>query len=248
MSIDFSSLADDFFINLNVQTTLTLPDSRETILHFCEVIQKQFPEMTQFYQRESGDFVLEADRDKGSYRWMEIQSNRLTAGFFNPPTAEDAYDFHRWLLDRSVYFLGIASIDIEALDVLYGFNLDYRGNRDAIVARALYGGSPLGGLIEDGGCKPIQCDPTLVIGLDEECYMQARINLETRCSSYQVRTGNFDEEPISVYLTVRTYPRPGRLLNMQDSFIDQSEQGEQMLTRHVIPQVIRPIASAIAAS
>jgi len=73
MSIDLLSAADDFFMNLNLQTTLALPTSRESILHFCEAVQKEFKSMASFYQRETGEYVLEGNRESGKYRWLEIQ-------------------------------------------------------------------------------------------------------------------------------------------------------------------------------
>ena len=248
MSMDLRSLADDFFVNLNLQTTLSLPDSRETILHFCEAVQKEFVEMTSFYQRETGEFVLEGDRDSGSYQWMELQSRRLTAGFFNPPDVAAAYRMHRWLLERSMYYLGVSGLDIECMDVLFGFNLDYMGNRDAIVADALLGNSPLGNLLSAGGTNPIEFEPSLVLALEEECYLQARLSLETRSSSYQVRTGQYEDEPISVYFTVRQYPRLHKVLEFQKSFERQCEACEELTERLIVPNVIEPIAKAIASA
>ncbi len=248
MSTDFSGLADDFFVNLNLQTTLALPNSRESLLHFCEAVQKEFPSMTAFYQRESGDFVLEGDRESGSYRWMELSAHRLSAGYFNPPELAKAQRLHTWLLDRSVYFLGVSPLDIDALDVLMGFNMDYRGNRDAIVAQALFSGAPLSSLLSEGSEKCVECEPSVVIALDEDCYLQARLSLETRSNSYQVRTGNYDDEPISIYFTIRRYARPGHLIEMKQAFADQVEMCEDLVARQVIPQVLNPIASAIASA
>lgn len=248
MPMDFRGLADDFFVNLNLQTTLALPDSRETILHFCEAVQKEFAEMTSFYQRDSGEFVLEGDRDSGTYQWMELQSRRLTAGFFNPPDLSRAYRMHQWLLERSLYYLGVSGLDIECLDVLFGFNLDYVGNRDTIVAEALLGNSPLGNLLSLESARPIEFEPSLVMALEEECYLQARLSLETRSSSYQVRTGNYEDEPISVYFTVRQYPRLHRVMELQDSFKRQCEVCEDLSERIIVPNVIQPIATAIASA
>ncbi len=246
--MDYNSVSDDFFVNLDLQTALALPDSRETILHFCEAVQKEFQEMASFYQRESGEFVLEGNRDSGSYPWMELQSHRVSAGHFNPADLETAYGLHRWLLERVVYFLGIGGLDVEALDVVYGFNLDYCGNRDAVVSQALLEGSPLAALTAEHPIKMIEFQPTVVIAMEEDCYTQARLSLETRCSSYQVRTGNYDDEPISVYFTLRRYPSPGEVLNIRDSFAHQCEMAEDLIDRIVIPQVVNPLAAAIAAA
>lgn len=244
--MDFSSVADDFYVNMNLQTTLSLPNSRETILHFVEAVQKEYRQMTSFYQRESGEFILEGDRDSGVYQWMELQSHRLSAGFFNPPSLEEAYALHRWLLERSVYFLGVGGIDVDALDVLYGFNLDYRGNRDSLVAQALLGGSPLGVLATDLPGPAIEFEPNMVITLNDDCYLQARLSMETHSNSYQVRTGQYDDEPVSIYFTVRQYPKPGQVLDINQSFRQQCRIGEDLTAKFVVPQIIRPISAAIA--
>lgn len=248
MKNDFRNIADEFFVNLNLQTTLSLPDSRETILHFCEAVQKEFPSMTSFYRRETGEYVLEGNHDSGSYQWMELQSHHLSAGYFNPPTVEDAVRMHRWLLDRSTYYLGITGLDVECLDLLLGFNFDFLGNRDAIVAQAIYGGTPLWTLATDGSAKPIECEPCLVIGLEEDCYLQAKVSLETRSNSYQVRTGQYEDEPISIYFTVRQYPQPDRKFDHRESFENQVEKCTDLVGRIVVPQIIGPIAAAIASA
>ena len=244
----FHDVADDFFVNTNIQTTLALPSSRETVLHFFEAVQKEFSQMTSFFQRETGEFVLEGDREGGTYPWLELQPRHFSAGYFNPADVEAAYRYHQWLLDRSVYYLGLSSLDIECMDVLYGCNLDYLGNRDAIVAQAMLMNSPLGSLLADEHARAIEFEPSMVIALDEGCYLQARLSLETRSSSYQVRTGQYEDEPISIYFTVRRHPVPGRLLDMKESFIQQCQIGEDMVQRVVIPQIIEPIAAAIASA
>ncbi len=246
MSMEFSNVADDFFVNSNLQTTLALPTGRETVLQFCEAAGKEFRGMTNFYRRDSGEHVLEGDRDAGSYQWLELHSRSMSAGFFNPPSLAVAYSLHAWLLERSIYYLGVSGLDVECLDVLYGFNLDFRGNRDAVAARALLDGSPLTGLTGLEAAKPVEFDPGLVIALDEECNLQARLSLDTRSSSYQIRTGSYDDEPISIYFTVRQYPPPGRAFDMKASFQRQCEVGEDLVRRVVIPNVVQPIAAAIS--
>lgn len=246
MTMDLPNAADDFFVNVSLQTTLALPKNRETVLHFFEAVQKQFPLMSSLYQRERGVFVLEGDRESGTYPWMEIESHRLSAGYFNPPQPDDAHKLHEWLLDRIIYYLGVSPLDVDSLDVLYGFNLDYKGNRDAIVAQALLGGSPLGGFLADSEAATIECEPGVVITLDEECYLQARLSLETRNSSFQVRTGTYDDEPISIYFTVRQFPRPGQVFDLAGGYPRQRDICEDYCHRLVGPQVLHPISATIA--
>jgi hypothetical protein len=245
MSFDFNNVADDFFVNMNLQTTLALPTARETVLQFCEAVQKEFRGMTSFYQRESGEYVLESDHEEGAYQWLELQTHRLSAGYFNPPSLDDARRLHNWLLERSLYFLGVSGLDVDCLDVLFGFNLDFRGNRDAVAARALLDGSPLAAFT-GGSMNAIEFEPSLVVALDESCYFQARLSLETRSSSYQVRLGSYEEEPISIYLTLRQYPQPGKVMNPVKALEQQLAAGEEMVRRLVIPNVVQPIAAAIA--
>ena len=245
--MEYGTVADDFFVNMNLQTTLELPDNRETVLHFFEAVQKEFRAMTSFFQRDSGEFVLEGDHEGGSYPWMELQVRRISSGFFNPPDMDEACRMHLWLLDRLIYFLGVSPLDVECLDVLLGFNLDFQGNRDAVVADALLTGSPLGALLSEISPRALECEPTVVLSLDTPCCLQARLSLETRSSSYQVRTGQYADEPVSIYFTIRKYPSPGEVLDLQASFAEQREICEDLACRSIIPNVIQPIAEAIAA-
>ena len=54
----YSSLCDDFGVYVYLNTKMELPSNRETVLHFFESLRKQFPEMTDFDKRETGEFVL----------------------------------------------------------------------------------------------------------------------------------------------------------------------------------------------
>ena len=80
----YSSLSDDFYVNMNLSTEMDLPTGRESVLQFFERLQKQFPTMSNFYSREKGDFILEADKDHGQYRWCTIEARRLCSGQVNP--------------------------------------------------------------------------------------------------------------------------------------------------------------------
>ncbi len=247
MSNSFANFSDDFFLNIDLHTALPLPQGRETVLQYCEAVQKQFPGMSDFYQRETGAYVLEGDRNATTYRWMELETRRLSSGHFNPEELQEAYDQHAWVLDRSKYFLGISHLDVESLDLVYGFNLDYHGNRDAIVCDALLSGSRMASLLTETESVALNFEPTMIIALDRDCSMQARLAIETRNSSYQVRTGNYEDEPISIYFTIRGYPRPDERFDLAKALHSEIQAGEDLITRLVIPQIIRPIASAISA-
>ena len=44
----YASFCQDFYVNMRINTQLTLPHNRETVLHFFERVQKEYPAMTQF--------------------------------------------------------------------------------------------------------------------------------------------------------------------------------------------------------
>ena len=58
----YNTEADDFYINVNLNTELELPSGRDTVLHYFEQMKKAFPELRNFYTRESGDLVSRATR------------------------------------------------------------------------------------------------------------------------------------------------------------------------------------------
>ena len=62
----YSSLCDDFGVYVYINTKMELPNQRETVLHFFDAVQKSCPQMTDFDCKESGEFVLEEDREQGS--------------------------------------------------------------------------------------------------------------------------------------------------------------------------------------
>src|SRR6266436_3993485 len=85
--IPYSSLCDDFGVYVYVNTKMELPSNRETVLHFFESLRKTFPQMTDFDCRDNGEYVLEEDREQGSYRWVTLESQRICSGHVNPPRA-----------------------------------------------------------------------------------------------------------------------------------------------------------------
>ena len=109
------------------------------------------------------------------------------------------------MLDLAPHLLTISVLDCEALDVMYGFDFTYTGNHDEVVAEALGVSPGMEGLLEVPGARVINFEPSITLTLDESCRLQCRLSIETRTNAFQVRTGDFPEEQISVYFTVRQY-------------------------------------------
>ncbi len=103
MYTPFASVCDDFYVNMRLATQLSLPHNRETVLHFFERVQRQFPEMSRFRKYDNGDLSIEENRDNDAYRWVTLESRRLCAGHVNPESLEDSLKLHSLLLQQVPY-------------------------------------------------------------------------------------------------------------------------------------------------
>src|SRR5271154_1887090 len=243
----YSSLCDDFGVYLYLNTKMPLPSSRESILHFFDGLRKTYPQMTDFDARESGEFVLEEDRETGSYRWVTVEQRRLCSGYVNPPEVELADTQHEHILAVGPYHLDLTALDCEALDVLFAFDFMYSGNHDEVVAEALGLTGPLEGLMQMPGSRVINYEPAVMLSLDDTFRLQCRLAIETRTTTYQVRTGQFPEAPISVYFTVRQYWGRQSFKTLAESYHNQRRLCQELVDSHVLPGVIKPLAQTIAA-
>jgi len=246
MYAPFASVCDDFYVNMRLATQLSLPHNRETVLHFFERVQRQFPEMSRFRKYDNGDLSIEENRDNDSYRWVTLESRRLCAGHVNPESLDESLKLHGLLLQQAPYELGLSPVEVDYLDILFGFDLSFRGNHDEIISESLLGESPLNCLMEEQGAKAVDIQPSITVALSEDCRLQGRIDVVTRTNSYQVRTGDYSDDVISVYLIVRRYwgdrPKEG----FEKVFGQLVERAERLCNNHIVPRILRPISSAIA--
>lgn len=247
MAASYNALCDDFYVNMTLNTELELPSERDTILHFCERIQRQFPTMNSFYQRETGDFCLDEDRESGSYRWVTVEKDRICCGHINPGSLEEADELHKLVLELIPFALGVNHLDVNALDVLYGMDFDYQGNHDEILAEALFRDTAFNTLLDMPGAKPLGFDPAIIVSLSDDCRMQARISVESRTGAYQIRTGKFKEEDqLSLYLSIRQYPDPANRFDSLAAYDQQRNLCNELMSDRVVPNFVQPIVDAIA--
>ena len=129
----YASLCDDFGVSTYLHGKLDMPTGRETVLHFFEAVQKAFPKMTDFEKRSDEEYLLEEDRDAGSYRWASLDKRRLCSGFVNPPSIEDADAHNERILEIAPY------------------HLDLLGDADRVDGRAVLLRLPLPGEPRRGG-------------------------------------------------------------------------------------------------
>jgi hypothetical protein len=242
----YESLCDDFYVNLNLGTEMDLPKNRETILHYFERIQKTYPQMRNFYGRDRNDFVLEEDKDRGQYRWCTTETRRVCSGQVNPDSLDGVLDQHRLVLELAPYMLSVSPLDCESLDLLFGFDFTYRGNHNQLVREALGYSPALERLADLSGDKLLSCEPSITLALDDECRTQCRVSVETRTSAYHVRSGDFPEEQLSVYVSARHYGS----LPPNTTFVDTLEKLRgvcvELIENHVIDSVLQPLQRTIA--
>ncbi len=161
--LSFDSYVDDFYCNMNLNTEMPLPAARETILSFFERVQKSYPSMRNFYTRESGDCVLEEDKDQGHQRWLSVEPKRVCSAYLNPPDIDVAFQQHMLVLELLPYMLSVSPLDCEALDYMMGFELNYRGNHDELVAEALGGCPAIEGLLQVPGARVLNYEPSITL-------------------------------------------------------------------------------------
>ncbi len=243
----YSSLCDDFGIYVYVNTKMDLPTGRETILHFFERMRKSYPTMADFDHRETGEYVLEEDREQGSYRWVTLENRRLCIGYVNPPEVEAADQLNEMVLESAPYYLSCGPLDCEATDVLFAFDFLYTGNHDEVVAEALGMYTTLENMLQMPGARVLNYEPSLMLSLEDTCRLQCRLSIETRTNAYQIRTGQFPDAPISVYFTVRQYWGRQPYKNFLDSYQNQRKVCLELVDNHIIPAIVRPLAQTIAA-
>lgn len=242
----YTALSDDFYVTMNLSTEMELPGNRETVLHFFERVQKSYPVMRNFYCLEKGDFVLEEDKDRGQYRRITIEQRRVTSCYVNPPRPDEAIEQHQLVLELAPYHLSLSPLDCESLDLMYGFDFTYRGNHNQLISDALGLPPAMEKLAETTGATVIHYEPSLTLALEEGCRVQCRLSVETRTSAYQVRTGEFPEEQVSVYFTARQYGSLAPDSTFPSTLERLNRVCQETVDGYVIENVLEPLARAIA--
>ena len=98
------------------------------------------------------------------------------------------------------------AIDVQSIELVFGFDLHARSNRNKIVYDALLADSPLAGLVEPHDETLLDVQPFLGLAIDHDPTLQASLEIKTRTSPKSVATHAFDDEPLSIYLTVPAGP------------------------------------------
>lgn len=247
MPSDYAALCNDFYINARVNLKMDLPMRRDTALALFDRIRRERPTMDRF-KRYSNELALES-RSEGpdsSYEWIAIRRTSVRSGSVNPEDDAQSHKLHRLVLETTPYYLDITPLDVDHIEVLYGFDLIAAANHDSVIFNALMSGSPLASICEGADTTPVDCQPLVGIALNPECDLQAFFEVKTRTSAAQVRSGEFRDEPISVYLIVRKHGPFGDIKELPGVYQSLVEHAEELLDRRVVPNLLVPIRDAIA--
>ncbi|MEE9296113.1 MAG: hypothetical protein V3W34_14300 [Phycisphaerae bacterium] len=248
MSYGFSAVCDEFYVSCRLFLKLDLPLERETVLHFCDRIRKEFPGMSKFRRRDDGSLVLEEDAGAGmSRRWLRLEPNSLRFGHFAPPDVADVRALADVVLEQAPYHLTLSEIDFDHLEVIYGFDLEYRGNHDQLVAEVLWADHPLGAfLLGEESVHAIDAQAYFGVALTRDCDLQAYIETRSRSSTFEVRTGEYERQPLSVFLTLRKYWTATQGQALKDAASALFDRADELAGSRVVPLLVNPLAQAIA--
>ena len=242
----YGAFCDETYVNMHLTTEMDIPQNRDSVLHFFEQVQKRYPRLRNFYARERSEYCLEEEKEAGGHRWVSVEPRRLSSCSLNPATFDEAIDQHCAVLDLVPFSLAISHLDCESLNITMGFDFNYRGNQNDLLAEALGLIPAHEKLLEMPGTTVLSYEPSIQLALDEDCHTQCRLAFETRTNPYQVRSGEFAEEQLSVYLLVRRFDS----LHQGENFVDEMRRLStictNMVDNHLIENVLKPLQQTIA--
>lgn len=247
MPTSYSALCSDFYVNLKIALKLDLPTGRDTVLHLFDRVRRELPQMDRF-KRYDDELALESDDSQRSYAWVALRRTSVRSGWVNPDSFDEAYRLHRLMLDLVPYFLSISPLDIDHLELVFGFDFEPPSipiNRDAVVFNALLADSPLAALVDPVNETIVEAQPFLGIGLDPEGLFQAFVEVKTRSKPGDHAIGRLGGDPLSVYLSVR---RIGGLRTLEECGTVLTKLGnhaEHLADNRVVPHIVTPIAAGM---
>ncbi len=252
MASDYAAFASDFYINMRMNLKMDLAMRRDTVLSMFDRIRREVPGMERF-KRYTDELSLESrpDADAASQhqQWIAVRKTSLRSGSVNPDSNQAGYTLHKLLVESAPYYLDISALDIENVELLWGFDLPAAGNHDSLVCAALLAGSPLAGLLDGAGrsgvsAKAVDCQPTFGVALSDDGRRHAIVEVKTR--NHAVTAVEAREQAISLYLIIRQHGPFTDVKELLKELASIATQGEELLDAWVIPKLLNPLREAIA--
>ena len=240
----FQSLCTDFYVNQKLGLKLDLPDRRETVLDMFDRLRRDFPRLERF-RRFDGELALETAELDREFSWVAMRQTSLRSGAVNPGSLEEAYALHARILEVAPYYLSISPLDVDFLEMTYGFDFETEAPRDEIVFDALFADSPLASLVDRQQDTVVDAQPLLGIALTENGDLSATFDVRCRPRGDTGLPG--DGDPISVFLSVRKQGPVRSLDDLKTCFASLCGHAKRLAEHRVIPHLVVPIRNAILA-
>lgn len=240
---NFSSLCSDFYVNQKLGLKLDLPDRREPVLDMFDRLRREFPRLERF-RRFEGEISLESAETEREYAWVAMRQTSLRSGAVNPTSLEDAYSLHKRILEVSPYFLSISPIDVDHLELVFGFDFEADEARDEIIFDALYADSPLADLIDRQQDSLVDVQPSIGVSLSLSGDLQASFEVRSRPRPDMPSS---ETDPISIFLTVRKTGGVKAIEDLGTVFASLCGHAERLAEHRVIPHLVVPIRNTILA-
>ena len=110
--------------------------------------------------------MLEGDKERGVTSLAGDRAAPAVLGPFQPRGPGRFVSPARDGARLAPHLLTISLLDCEALDVMFGFDFNFEGNHDEVVAEALGVGHGLEGLFELPGREVINYEPSITLALE----------------------------------------------------------------------------------
>ncbi|MFO0828950.1 MAG: hypothetical protein U0572_12485 [Phycisphaerales bacterium] len=243
---NFAALCSDFYVNQKLGLKLDLPDRRETVLDMFDRLRREFPRLERF-RRFEGELALETAEFDRQFTWVAMRQTSVRSGAVNPQSLEDAYALHTRILEVAPYYLSISPLDVDSVELVFGFDFETTAPRDEIIFDALLADSPLSALVDRQQDALIDVQPGIAISLSESGDLTASFEIKSRSARTDMPTLFGDEEPISVFLSVRRQGPIRTLDDLKTVFASLCGHAERLTEHRVIPHLVVPIRNAILA-
>lgn len=247
MATSFGALCNDFYINQKLSLKLDLPADRETLLHLFDRVRKSVPSMDRL-RRYQAELVMESSRKEPEYRWLALRRNNIRTGHVNPQSMEEGFSLHKLLLELAPYNLTVSPLDVDYLELLFGFDLECTANHDEVVYDALFAHSPVAPLMQVKGARTIDVQPVFGMSLGEKGDTQCTFEVRTRPKTRRGKAGRFRDDPISIFLTMRKYGPIHDIAELPQMLTQLGDKAQQLAAEQLIPHLLTPIARQITSS
>lgn len=238
MSNPYAAFGDRFFVNACMQSRTLMPNQRDTILHFTDMMMRARRHLNRFRRTDDGREVkLESDPEEKSQQWLEMDLYSLRSGSINPTDFDEAMKFHTDVIEASELYLGIRPYELRYMDVLIGNDLVCEDNAHMILAQSLFADSPVSCLSEIDGARPILFTPVFKVGIGDDDRLQAIINLDEA----QSRDGN----NVCVQLIIRQHFKQQPEQSLKEILAGLAARAQSFYEETLVPRVIQPISAVI---